>query len=149
MTVSEKTAYLKGLVEGLGIDDSTKEGKVIKYICEVLDDLALSVCDLEDETATLNDYIEEIDEDLGFLEEDYYDDNCDCDCDCDDDCDCGCDCDDDCDCGCDCDDDCDDDFEYYEVDCPFCGEKIYFDETIDPEKVICPACNKEFSNDNE
>ncbi len=28
--MKEKAAYLKGLVDGLGIDETTKEGKVIK-----------------------------------------------------------------------------------------------------------------------
>lgn len=141
MTLTEKVAHLKGLMEGLDINDSTKEGKVLKYIADILEDMALSVCDLEDETETLNQYIEEIDEDLGMLEDDFYDDD-DCDCDC-----CDCD-DDDCDCDCCCDDD-DDICEFYEVTCPSCGEPVYIDDSIDPSRVICPSCNAEFSDKTE
>ena len=143
MTLTEKVAHLKGLMEGLEINDSSKEGKVLKYIADILEDMALSVCDLEDETDTLNQYIEEIDEDLGMLEDDFYedydDDDCDCDC-------CDCD-DDDCDCDCCCDDD--DICEFYEVTCPSCGEPVYIDDSIDPSRVICPSCNTEFSDKTE
>ena len=77
MTVSEKAAYIKGLIEGMKIDTSDGEGKVISAMADLLEDLSLSVLDLEDETATLNDYVEEIDEDLGAVEEELY---CDCEC---------------------------------------------------------------------
>ena len=30
MELSKKAAYLQGLVDGLGVDESTKEGKIIK-----------------------------------------------------------------------------------------------------------------------
>ena len=40
MTVTEKVSYLKGLAEGLGIDENEKNGKVIKAIIDVLDDLS-------------------------------------------------------------------------------------------------------------
>ena len=131
MTLTEKVAHLKGLMEGLDINDSTKEGKVLKYIADILEDMALSVCDLEDETDTLNQYIEEIDEDLGMLEDDFYEDYDD----------------DDCDCDCCCDDD--DICEFYEVTCPSCGEPVYIDDSIDPSRVICPSCNAEFSDKTE
>ena len=133
MTVSEKAAYIKGLMEGMDIDTSKGEGKILAAMADLLEDLSLSVMDLEDETATLNDYIEEIDEDLGALEEEVYDCDCDCDdCDCDDCDDCDCD---DCDC-CDC---CD---ESFEITCPSCGETIVFDGEIDPEDLSCPACGE-------
>ena len=83
---------------------------------------------------------EEIDEDLGVVEEDVYcdDDGDDCDC-----CDC-CDCeDDDCDC-CDC--DCDCDCECFEIECPACGETVCFDSTIDPEDLACPACGAKIND---
>ncbi len=149
MTVSEKACYIKGLLEGMNYNKDSNEGKLFTAILDLLEDLALSVQDLEDETAMLNDYIEEIDEDLGEVEKDFYecDDDCDCDCDCDDDCDCGCeDCDFDCDFDCDnckCECDCEDCVE--ELECPACGEMVYIDsEEIDNlEKVVCPHCNAE------
>ena len=48
MTVIEKVAYLRGLADGLKLTDTTAEGKVLLNVIEVLDDLALSVTDLED-----------------------------------------------------------------------------------------------------
>lgn len=94
MTIGEKVAHLKGLMEGLNIGEATPEAKLLTKIADILEEMALAIEDLDDETATLNEYIEQIDEDLGSVEEELYGD-CDCDCDCDDDC---CDCD--CECGC-------------------------------------------------
>lgn len=99
MNPSEKAAYIKGLMEGMKFDTTTDEGKLISKIVDLLEDLSLSVQDLEDEVAQLNDFTDELDEDLGAVEEELYGE---CDCCCDDD-DCCCDddcCDDDCDCGC-------------------------------------------------
>ena len=58
----------------------------------------------------------------------------------------GCCCCDDCDCDCCC---CDEDCElneedYFEVECPACGDTICFDSTIDPEELVCPACGEKF-----
>jgi hypothetical protein len=133
MTLNEKAAYIKGLADGLDFDKTTAEGKLIAALLDL--------------TGELCQAIEEIDEDLGAVEEyllDEIDEDCDCDCcDCIDDCDCDCD---DCDCfDClDCDEDCEDE-EFYEVVCPACGETICFDDSIDPEELICPACNEKFA----
>ena len=132
MNISEKVAYIKGLAEGLNCDD-----KVVNAILDVLGDIANAIGGLKEDAEYLESYIEEIDEDLGALEEDYYEideDECDC-----------CDCDDDDDCDCCCDDDCDD-CEYMEAMCPHCGENICFDSEIEPEDLICPACGKNFSD---
>ena len=67
MTATEKVAYLRGLSEGLGVDDTSKEGRVIKAIIDVLDDLAISVTDMEDDIAELGDQVEAVDEDLEAL----------------------------------------------------------------------------------
>ena len=90
MDILEKCAYIKGLAEGLNLDATKPEGKVINAILDLLGDLTETVADIDDEVATLNDYVEEIDHDLGDAEEYLYgDDECDC-CDEDecDDCDC-------------------------------------------------------------
>lgn len=135
MTVSEKAAYIKGLMEGMEIDTSKAEGKILASMADLLEDLALTVQDLEDENATLRDYIEEIDEDLGAIEEDFY-----C---CDDECDCGDWDDDDCDCDCCCDDD-DDCCECLELECPVCGKPVYIDEEDidDIDQLECPSCGE-------
>ncbi len=124
MTVTEKVAYLKGLVEGLDFDDDKKETKVINAVLDVLEDLALAVSDLDDEMVVVTEQLDAVDEDLADLEEIFYEECDDCDCDCDD-------------CDCDCDED------MYEVECPNCGELIYFDEEIIYEgKADCPACGE-------
>ena len=48
MEITEKVAYLKGLAEGLGLDGSTKEGKILSVMIDVLDDIALELQDLQD-----------------------------------------------------------------------------------------------------
>ena len=141
MDILEKCAYIKGLADGLNLDETKAEGKVLKAIIDLLSDVCETIADMDDEVATLGDYIEEVDHDLGQVEEYVFDDECDC---CDDDCDC-CDCDDDCDC-CDCDDDCCCDEDFMEAMCPHCQETICFDNEIDPEDLICPACGKAFSD---
>ena len=132
MNISEKAAYLKGLMEGMKIDETTNEGKLFKAIADLLEDISLSVLDLEDGQSYLEEYIDEIDADLGEVERDIYecDDDC-CDCCDDDDCDC-CDCcDDDCDCDC------------FATVCPTCGEEVYFDADTEDDVIICPSCNTE------
>ena len=137
MTLTERTAYIKGLCEGLGLDKKdTAEAKVITALLELCEEMALEIDDIEADIGELADYCEELDEDLGDVEEvlldmDEEDDECDC-------CDCDCDCDD---CECDC---CCDDEDYYEILCPSCGETICFDESaFDDESLVCPACGSE------
>lgn len=60
MTITERAAYIKGLAEGLGIDESTKEGKVIKALIDAFDDMALTVSDLE---AVLDELTEQVRDD--------------------------------------------------------------------------------------
>ncbi len=123
MTVTEKAAYLKGLAEGLTLDESKPETKLINAMIDVIDELALSVADLEDAVDMLDEQVEAVDEDLADLEDYVFEDYDD-----DDDC-CGCD-------GC-----CDDD--YFEVECPACGEVICLDESVlDEESIECPACGE-------
>ena len=129
MTLNERASYIKGLCDGMELDTASKEGKVIAALLELVSDMAVAIEDLDDEVAELGEYIEEIDEDLGEVEQILCEDECDCDCDCD------------CDCGCDC--DCDED-DYYEAECPACGEIVCFDGSVDPEEVACPACGEKF-----
>ena len=153
MTTKEYSAYIKGLLDGTNLDTNTPEGKIISALVDLCGKMAGEIDTLTDELDIANQYIEEIDEDLGAVEEIVYDD-LDCDCD-DDDCDCcgDCDdCDDDCDCGCCCgdDDDCDEDEEeFYCAMCPGCGNKIYFDDTVDPEDIVCPNCQKPLVEDED
>ena len=142
MTLGQKAAYIQGLADGVELDESTKEGKLIAALLDIVADMADAIEQLDEDLDTLNDYVEELDEDLGSVEELLYDD-CDCDCDCD-----CCDCDDEFECDgncCDCDEDCElADEEFFEVECPACGEVICFDGSIDPEELACPACGEKF-----
>ena len=123
MTITEKVAYLKGLLEGLGVDADSKEGKIWKAVMDVLADVALSVEDLEATVQEMGEQVDTIDEDLDALETEYYDD-CDCDCDC-----------------------CDED-EFYEVTCPACDECFDVDEeTLLDGGVDCPACGEHLEFD--
>lgn len=138
MTVAEKAAYIKGLAEGLGVSDETKEGKVLNAIIDLLSDLTADLEDTEDACAELAEQINAVDEDLAELEdfvyEEYEDDDCDCDCD---------------DCDCDCYDD-DEDEELYEVECPSCHDVIYIDDRmLEDESMICPNCGTKLEFDLE
>ena len=101
MTVNEKVAHLKGVMEGMDFDVTTKEGKLLSLIVDILDDISEELDANCEDIETLYDYADELDADLGEVERDLYgdDDDYDYDCDC-------CDCDDDCDCCEDDDDEC-------------------------------------------
>lgn len=135
----KKTAYLKGLADGLALDESTKEAKLILALIDLVDEMADTIEEMKGKMSDLEDYVEELDEDLGDVEEVLLD-ECGCDCDCD----CCCDEDDEDDFD---DDDDDEEFneeDYFEVVCPSCGDIINFDATIDPENLRCPNCNELF-----
>ena len=133
MTLSEKTAYLKGLADGMKISSESDEGKLLREIINVLEDVSDSVAALEDECDRLNEYVEELDEDLGDVEDYLFDDEEDYDDEDEEDYD-----DDEFD-----DEDYDDDV--IEIECPNCGETICVPPTVDYAHLICPACNEEFS----
>ena len=123
MNLTEKAAYLKGLAEGLSLGNETKEGKLIAALIDMVDVLAAKV--------------EELDEDLHFVEEILLEDDG-CDCDCDGECDL-----------CDCADECDLCEDTYEVECPACGETVCFDESVDPAELACPACGAKLLEGDE
>ena len=144
MTISEKSAYLKGLMDGLKLSTETDEGKMIAAIVDLLGDLTRKVTDIEDTTIAISDELDEIEEDLDAIEdfimdedEDDYEDEEDFDW-----------------------DDEDEEFEegfdfgdedttIYEVQC-VCGEVINFDEEILEEgSIICPNCGETLEFDVE
>ena len=46
MTLSEKSAYLKGLMEGMKLDTETNEGKLLAAIVDLLGDITKTVSDV-------------------------------------------------------------------------------------------------------
>ncbi len=73
MKTSEKVAYIKGLMEGMALDAAKPEVKILNEMVGVLEELAAANNALTEENIKLRDYIEEIDSDLGDLEEYVYD----------------------------------------------------------------------------
>ena len=73
MCASEKVAYLKGLMDGIVLDESKPETKVIKALVDALDCFAEEIEILQDQAATAEDYLDELDHDLGELESEVYD----------------------------------------------------------------------------
>ena len=141
MTISEKSAYLKGLMDGLKLDTASDEGKMIAAIVDLLGDMTKKVSDIEETTIAISDELDEIEEDLDAIEdyildededEDDWDDDDDDDWDEDDEDD----------------EDEDEDFDLgdeetiYEVECS-CGNIIDFDEeTLEKGSIVCPKCGE-------
>ena len=78
MTTSEKVAYLKGLAEGMGIQEDGGQGKLFHVIIDILEDLSLDLADTKDALVDLTDGVEEINEDLAELENEFYESPCSC-----------------------------------------------------------------------
>lgn len=133
MTTSEKVAYLKGLAEGMGIQEDAGQGKLFKVIIDILEDLALDLADTKDSLVDLTDGMEDLSDDLAELEDEFYD--------------------------CLIDDEDEDDEEeaededeeydedeepvFYSVECPGCGYKLTVDEDIlDQGTFECPECGE-------
>ena len=73
MGITEKVAYLKGLLAGLDLKEDSKESKLFHAILDTLDEMAMAITDLEENQGEIEELVSIIDEDLGNLEEDYYD----------------------------------------------------------------------------
>ena len=148
MTINEKAAYLKGLMEGLQLDTEKAEGKMIAAIVDLLGDVTKKLTNVEDATIAISDELDEIEEDLDAIEDFIMDEDEDDDYDDDDD---------------DYEDFDDDDYDeegfdfgdedttIYEVKCP-CGNIINFDEeTLEEGSIVCDECGEllEFSLEDE
>ena len=149
MTISEKSAYLKGLMDGLKLDTETNEGKMIAAIVDLLGDMTKKVVDIEDTTIAISDELDEIEEDLDAIEdyildeddedddyEDVYDEDEDDEGEGDDEegFDFG-----------------DEETTVYEVQCA-CGNIIDFDEDVlESGSIVCDKCGEtlEFSFDDD
>ena len=131
MGISEKIAYLKGLMEGMNVDTESNEGKLFAAVVDVLDEIALEVEDLTDEVMELGDGLDVISDDLSDVEDIVYDEWDDDDDDEDDE-----------------EDEEDEEEECYATTCPTCEETIYFDESVlEDGEVICPNCGEKLEFD--
>lgn len=147
MELNERVAYLRGLCEGMKLDTTTNEGKLISVIIDVLEDIALEIADINENALDIGEELDALSSDLADVE-DYL---CECEEDEDDECCCGCDCDEDDDddeCCC-----CGED-NFYEVKCPQCGDEIAVDdEVLELGAIDCPNCGAklefEFDEDDE
>ena len=153
MTISEKSAYLKGLMEGLKLSTESDEGKMIAAMVDLLGDMAKKITDIEDTTIAISDELDEIEEDLDAIEDfimdededddDFYDDDED---------------DEDDESWDDEDEEFEEGFDFgdedstiYEVECA-CGNIIDFDEeTLEKGSIVCPNCGEtlEFSLEDD
>ena len=113
MTLTEKAAYLKGLASGLALDENKPETKLINAMIDLIDDIALTVADLDDELAVVTEQVDLIDEDLESLEEDFYEDEE------------------------------DEEDDLIKITCPNCGDEIYIDDAIlNDGELQCPNCGE-------
>ncbi len=132
MNLTEKAAYLKGLKDGLNLNTETAEGKLINAIIDLLDEMAVSVTDIEDMTYAVTEELDAIEEELDAIEEvldeefeDEYDEE----------------------------DEDEEDYDFddeviYEVKCPTCGEIINLDEDmLEAGNIDCPKCGEELEFD--
>ncbi len=135
MELNKKAAYLQGLVDGLGVDESTKEGKIIKAMAALLGEMADAIAAMDEDLTHAYDQINDLSEELEDLEADLYEDDED-------------------------DeepeeeeedteeDDNDDDIAsepFYEVACPNCGETVYVSEDdLDAGEANCAHCGVTF-----
>ena len=122
MTISEKVAYLKGLAEGLNLDtEKSKEGKLISVMIGILEEIGLSIEDLEENAQALGEEIDAISDDLADVESVIYDED---------------------------EEEQEADDDWFEVECPTCEEPLVIDDKALADGFIqCPNCQSKFSLD--
>ena len=115
MELIEKAAYLQGLMEGLGLDESTREGKVLHAMSSLLAEMAASIKAMEQDITQAESQLDGLREDVEELQADFYEDEDDAEAPC------------------------------YEVDCPSCGETVYVtEEDLDAGEAFCTNCGCTF-----
>ena len=121
--LKERVSYLRGLADGMQINDSTNEGKLLKAIIEVLDDVSLSVEDIEEVQEELSEQVDSIDEDLAEIERIVFDEEEGCECE---------------------DEDEDEEDSIIDIECPHCtaGIEINLDDVSEEDTIECPNCHE-------
>lgn len=157
MTVVEKAAFVKGMLACQDMEPGSKEGKLWDALADLLSDMAHEIEDLQKSDLDFAEALDDISQDLSYLEEltcdldtpeDMEEASCPACCP---------------GCGADADDDSGEDggeepggeeFDgvFYDVTCPSCGEELSFDEdTLNEGSIRCPVCGEllEFDLDEE
>ena len=120
MNLTDKMAYLCGMVDGMELDlTSSKEGKVLGKILDVMQEMTAYIVDLQTQVDELTDTCDLLDQDLGDLEDIVFDED---------------------------DDEDDDEYDdYYDEDeddevldkgempCPCCGQKLEFGDVTEAD----------------
>ena len=144
--VSKKVAYLKGMAEGMDLGEDTLQNRLILRMLEALEEISEELEAIEARQDEAEQYIDELDSDLGDVEEFLFADEDEEE--------------DDCCCGhhhhhFDEDEDEDDEeydeeddgegIDFIEYECPHCKTSVYYDqEAFDlEEEHLCPECGKE------
>ncbi len=129
MTGSEKVAYLKGLMEGMKLGEDSDNGKLFHAITDVLESMAESLADMENDLDELSEELDCVCDDVEALEECVFGDDDDDDWD---------------------DlynendpDDEEDEPQFFEITCPSCDKTITIDEDVlELGSVQCPNCGE-------
>lgn len=120
-TVREKIAFVRGLIEGSDLAGNDSQSRAVwNKVLDIFDAVADQLDELEIGQEELEEYLEAIDADLGDLEEEVLGHDLD-------------------------DDDDDDDAHFVEMECPRCGETVYFEEHFlfeDDHELSCPECGE-------
>ncbi len=111
--MKEKVAYLKGMAEGMNIGSEGKD-KLLSAMISTMDEMADAIDENEAAMAEIDECLDDIYDELDNID-DYLSD----------------------------DDSEEDDDDFVELQCPECGETIYFDEDMleSGEELLCPNCN--------
>lgn len=128
-TLHEKIAYIRGLADGMDLDENDSRTKLILQMLDLLNEMVVEMEDIRDRVEDNEDLVDALDEDLADVEEYVFEDD-----------------EDDCDC---------DDLSEFEIQCPHCNEIVYINEeeladAADEEiEIICPNCNQVIFSDDE
>ncbi|MCD8376792.1 MAG: zinc-ribbon domain-containing protein [Oscillospiraceae bacterium] len=123
MTISEKVAYAKGLFEGMELDgQDARLAKLLTAVIDILEQVGLSIEDMEEEIELLNDGIDAVSDDLADVEEVIF--------------------------GEDGEFDDDEDGDFFEIECPNCQESLVIDsDVLEAGSIQCPSCKETFAID--
>ena len=132
--LTDRTAYLRGLAEGLGIDREKGENRLMLEMLTVMDEMAQKLVELDTDIGELDEYVESIDSDLGDIEDALFGEEGEMDEDDEEDEDDG---------------EAFDEDEELSFDCPHCGKTMQIKAAdIDfDESPLCPNCHKPFFPD--